>query len=228
MGESLSEWLTHLAHALHLLHPDKDGHRIVLALAQHVEAIGLLTLADLEAWVNVEQKGRPDPQPPPADAEQLAQRFHDTYERLAPAFGYETRRESAVPWANVPATNRALMIATVREVFWSAAPAPDQAGGLTLSHEECVGLHARLIAFPCPNSHDAIEWQREDTAAPGRRTVWCRSCDRSMLVVDYTAQYFDQTHDFPHAADCAYVATRGAWDTVQALLNRLRAVRVHP
>ena len=50
-------------------------------------------------------------------AERLAQVFHETYERLAPAYGYETRKESAVPWRAVPEQNKALMIATVREVF---------------------------------------------------------------------------------------------------------------
>lgn len=43
--------------------------------------------------------------------EALAELFHETYERLAPAFGYRTRRDSQ-PWAEVPSTNRALMIAT--------------------------------------------------------------------------------------------------------------------
>ncbi len=45
-------------------------------------------------------------------AESLAQRFHEVYEKLAPSFGYETREESAKPWADVPPNNRALMIAT--------------------------------------------------------------------------------------------------------------------
>jgi len=44
-------------------------------------------------------------------AEQLAKRFHETYERLAPAFGYKTRAASRVAWADVPQKNRALMIA---------------------------------------------------------------------------------------------------------------------
>lgn len=49
--------------------------------------------------------------------EDIARRFHDTYERLAPDFGYRTRRESAVPWDEVPENNRRLMIATVTEVL---------------------------------------------------------------------------------------------------------------
>lgn len=50
------------------------------------------------------------------DPESLARTFHESYERLAPSFGYETRKESAVPWADVPERNRALMIAVVQEV----------------------------------------------------------------------------------------------------------------
>ncbi len=50
-------------------------------------------------------------------AEQLAQLFHETYERLAPQFGYETRKESAKPWADVPEQNKQLMIAVAGEVL---------------------------------------------------------------------------------------------------------------
>lgn len=46
----------------------------------------------------------------------IAQRFHETYERLAPDFGYRTREASAKPWADVPEGNRALMVATAAEV----------------------------------------------------------------------------------------------------------------
>lgn len=44
-------------------------------------------------------------------AEELARAFHEVYESLAPAFGYETRNESAVPWEQVPENNRRLMVA---------------------------------------------------------------------------------------------------------------------
>jgi hypothetical protein len=51
------------------------------------------------------------------EAEALARRFHEAYERLAPSFGYETRRESAVPWEEVPQQNRDLMVAVAGEVL---------------------------------------------------------------------------------------------------------------
>lgn len=51
------------------------------------------------------------------NAEQLAQFFHGTYERLAPTYGYKTQEATAVPWADVPESNKRLMIAVAREVL---------------------------------------------------------------------------------------------------------------
>ena len=71
----------------------------------------------------VEMDGSPL-QPPvkrePMTAEQLAQRFHETYERLAPDFDYKTREASAKPWAEVPENNRSLMIAVCEEILEAA------------------------------------------------------------------------------------------------------------
>jgi hypothetical protein len=50
-------------------------------------------------------------------AEELAQLFHESYERLAKEQGYKTREESAVPWEDVPEDNKRLMIATAAEVL---------------------------------------------------------------------------------------------------------------
>lgn len=50
-------------------------------------------------------------------AEDLARYFHQTYENLAPHYGYETRKASAVPWAQVPENNRRLMIAVCESVL---------------------------------------------------------------------------------------------------------------
>ena len=62
---------------------------------------------------------RPDP-------ESVAKLFHDTYERLAPAYHYETRKETKVSWDNVPDDNRHLMIATVAEVLEKLFPPTEQ------------------------------------------------------------------------------------------------------
>ena len=67
---------------------------------------------------------------PAADAdaaEHLAQLFHETYERLAPSHGYETRKASAKPWSEVPEPNRGLMVAVAGHVLatWTGWPAAD-------------------------------------------------------------------------------------------------------
>lgn len=49
--------------------------------------------------------------------ERLAKRFHEIYEQLAPAFAYETRKESAVPWEKVPERNKLLMIAVCQQLM---------------------------------------------------------------------------------------------------------------
>lgn len=51
------------------------------------------------------------------EPEQLARLFHETYERLAPQFSYETRKASAKPWDEVPRNNRQLMIAVCKEIL---------------------------------------------------------------------------------------------------------------
>lgn len=50
-------------------------------------------------------------------AEAIAREFHEAYERLAPKHGYSTRKESAVPWQDVPQQNRELMIAVVEDLL---------------------------------------------------------------------------------------------------------------
>ena len=49
--------------------------------------------------------------------EQLAEFFHSTYERLAPAFGWRTKKGCNVPFAQLPQRNKALMIATCQTVL---------------------------------------------------------------------------------------------------------------
>lgn len=57
------------------------------------------------------------------NAEHIARLFHETYERLAPEFSYETRKASAVPWEQVPDNNKRLMVAVAAEVA-AALPTP--------------------------------------------------------------------------------------------------------
>lgn len=48
------------------------------------------------------------------DADRIAKEFHDAYESIAPLFGYVTAAESAVPWDEVPQSNKNVVIATVK------------------------------------------------------------------------------------------------------------------
>lgn len=57
----------------------------------------------------------------------VARLFHETYERLAPDFGYRTREASAKPWDEVPEANRNLMVATVSEVLAALPPCGHEA-----------------------------------------------------------------------------------------------------
>jgi hypothetical protein len=51
------------------------------------------------------------------NAESVAKLFHETYERLAPTFGYETQLATRVPWEDVPERNKRLMIAVTAEIL---------------------------------------------------------------------------------------------------------------
>lgn len=52
-----------------------------------------------------------------ADPEAVARKFHEAYEELAPSHGYETREASRVPWEDVPANNKGLMVAVVARLL---------------------------------------------------------------------------------------------------------------
>ncbi len=53
----------------------------------------------------------------PVEPEDLARKFHEIYERLAPEYGYKTREASAVHWDDVPEGNKRLMIAVCKEIL---------------------------------------------------------------------------------------------------------------
>lgn len=49
--------------------------------------------------------------------DQVAQRFHELYEELAPSHGWETQDVSRVPWDAVPHENQGLMRSVVRRLI---------------------------------------------------------------------------------------------------------------
>lgn len=60
----------------------------------------------------------------PYDPESVAKLFHETYERLAPFYQYQTRDATRKPWEAVPENNKRLMIAVAVEVLGTLFPAP--------------------------------------------------------------------------------------------------------
>jgi hypothetical protein len=52
-----------------------------------------------------------------AIAHEIAREFHESYERLAPQYGYETREETAVPWSEVPEDNKLLMVGVIADLL---------------------------------------------------------------------------------------------------------------
>lgn len=71
----------------------------------------------------------------PTDALRLATRFHETYERLAPSFGYETRQDTKEFDPESP--NGRLMVAVCADL--AAAPASPLPGG-----GQCSGISGEL------------------------------------------------------------------------------------
>lgn len=84
------------------------------------------------------------PEPEILESEEaLARQFHEIYERLAPQFNYATRRESAVPWLEVPEDNRQLMVAVCAELLRGrAAVGPHDEAGHHLTPQEAREFEA--------------------------------------------------------------------------------------
>ena len=56
--------------------------------------------------------------------DEMAQKFHEAYIRLAPSFGYAIRPEYAKPWGEIPEDNRKLMIAVCAALLQAPAATP--------------------------------------------------------------------------------------------------------
>jgi hypothetical protein len=98
-------------------------------------------------------------------AADLARAFHEAYERLAPSFGYETRRESAAPWESVPDQNRALMTAVCAEVMaplLASREAAARAGAVEDAAREC-----ERDAMGWTEEYRATEIEAAKDAIPG-------------------------------------------------------------
>jgi hypothetical protein len=88
-------------------------------------------------------------------AEQLARDFHETYERLAPGFHYDTRSESAVPWDEVPEPNRSLMIAVAQYLIDAGRATPNRVLADLRAKVEALPFDGRQLAST-PISKQAV------------------------------------------------------------------------
>ncbi len=101
----------------------------------------MITCRALEAryLAALEPVAQPEtPTPGQLDPEQLARRFHDIYEQLAPNFGYETRPETRTFDPESP--NGKLMIA----VCGALQPTPGQFTTMCLAIEDAIAEVAKL------------------------------------------------------------------------------------
>lgn len=94
-------------------------------------------------------------------AERVARLFHDTAQRLAPSFGYDTHPESAVPWHEAPENNRLLLIAVAREVLEALTyglPADIECGAIKPGTEDDVlPVRCRVPSLQHPTP-DRTHW----------------------------------------------------------------------
>lgn len=73
-----------------------------------------------------------------SDALSLAVRFHETYERLAPSFGYETRTETRAFDPTTP--NGRLMVAVCGELLLALATTATPDGWVTVPTDQWLRL----------------------------------------------------------------------------------------
>lgn len=92
--------------------------------------------------------------------EDIARDFHETYERLAPSFGYETRKETKQFDAKSP--NGRLMIAVCNEVSYRVRrQAFDEMEKKLLKEIEAYQETFRYVEQPAP-VHGAFVWAGAD------------------------------------------------------------------
>lgn len=126
----------------------------------------------------------------------VARQFHETYERLASAHGYETRAESAVPWDQVPDVNRNLM----RDVV-------------------TVLLDRGVV---CPGTRPVSDGEVADpaTPAPATETISYATSERGEIAVRFT--YHPPVGDQPARYERLRAEARGLAETIDDLCPESR------
>jgi len=78
--------------------------------------------------------------------EELAKRFHFLYEKLAVLHDYETRKDSAVSWADVPVKNQNLMISVCTQIWLDYRNVADDQDELVKEIEAALRTGSCFIA----------------------------------------------------------------------------------
>jgi hypothetical protein len=144
--------------------------------------------------------------------EDLARLFHTTYERLAPSFGYETRRESAKPWDEVPDQNRRLMIAVCAEVL-TATRAGADAAGLVAEARRGAG-HMRSLPSPLYEQVAPIAATLDRLAAAVEALT--RDLAKTERLYRLSIQYGNQKREQCDAAEARVEALTAERDAARA------------
>jgi len=115
----------------------------------------------------------PPPIPVLPSAPAIAKRFHETYERLAPSYGWTTNAATACEWERLPHANRELMTHVVNVVVTEAL----EADRLTLrtALEEAARLIRVLLRLRhpedcvCVDHENAADWLTRHDTTKGTR-----------------------------------------------------------
>lgn len=127
------------------------------------------------------------------DHERFARAFHETYERLAPSFSYQTREDSRKPWSDVPQNNKNLMVAVCAEVIDDLTDKLQRA-------EQAIALAAETIA----HNEKALERAERMEEALRLSVRKCKRCDGAgkyqTVVTGYTNDILAYRYDCEHCA----------------------------
>ncbi|HEX3778410.1 MAG TPA: hypothetical protein VHX38_02000 [Pseudonocardiaceae bacterium] len=128
-------------------------------------------------------------------AEDVARAFHETYERLAPDFGYKTREASAKPWADVPEQNKTLMRAVAERIRRRWIAGALHAGDAVTVHEgrrRIDGTVKYLGNFAPPLMVEIAAQPDDEAALTGAELI---AAERQRQI---EAEGYDATHDAGH------------------------------
>jgi hypothetical protein len=111
-------------------------------------------------------------------AEDLAKRFHYTYEALAPQFNYETRKASAKRWEEIPENNRQLMIAVSEGILTFLCSCE----GVV---REKQPLENAMVKCPdCKDGTQRVVLSEAKCNIPETaKSVFCKTCNGKMQIV---------------------------------------------